>query len=103
MKAVSAASTIAFGQFRFQILGTGRPASGPALPVSSPAPRVNPALHIAVLDDEVDITRLLANYLQGNGYRVTQLHDGRSLMASRASLPSATVSTETGKAISSNF
>jgi len=42
------------------------------------------APHIAVLDDEVDITLLLANYLQGHGYRVTQIHDGaalRSLMA----------------------
>jgi two-component system, OmpR family, response regulator len=42
---------------------------------------VNPAPHIAVLDDEADITQLLANYLQGQGYRVTQLHDGRALMA----------------------
>ncbi len=42
---------------------------------------MNAASHIAVLDDEVDITRLLAGYLQGHGYRVTQLHDGRSLMA----------------------
>ena len=39
------------------------------------------ALHIAVLDDEVDITNLLANYLQGRGYRVTQLHAGRDLLA----------------------
>jgi two-component system OmpR family response regulator len=39
------------------------------------------ALHIAVLDDEVDITVLLANYLQGRGYRVTQLHTGRDLLA----------------------
>lgn len=39
------------------------------------------ALHIAILDDEADITRLLANYLQAQGFRVTQLHDGRSLMA----------------------
>ena len=38
------------------------------------------AAHIAVLDDEVEITRLLANYLQGQGFRVSQLHDGRSLM-----------------------
>jgi len=37
------------------------------------------ASHIAVLDDEVDITLLLANYLQGHGFRVTQVHDGRSL------------------------
>lgn len=39
------------------------------------------AVHIAILDDEVDITVLLANYLQGHGFRVTQLHDGRALMA----------------------
>jgi len=39
------------------------------------------AFHIAVLDDEVDITLLLANYLQGHGFRVTQLHDGRALTA----------------------
>ena len=42
---------------------------------------LNPALHVAVLDDEADITRLLAGYLQGHGYRVSQLHDGGSLMA----------------------
>jgi two-component system OmpR family response regulator len=42
---------------------------------------MKPAPHIAVLDDEVDITLLLANYLQGHGFRVTQLHDGRALMA----------------------
>jgi len=39
------------------------------------------ALHIAVLDDEADIGLLLANYLQGHGYRVTQLQNGRALMA----------------------
>jgi len=37
--------------------------------------------HIAVVDDEVDITELLAGYLSGNGFRVTQLHDGAALMA----------------------
>lgn len=42
---------------------------------------VNSPLHIAVLDDEADITRLLAGYLQNHGFRVTQLHDGRALMA----------------------
>jgi len=36
--------------------------------------------HIAILDDEVDITQLLANYLQSHGFRVTQLHNGRSLL-----------------------
>ena len=38
------------------------------------------AVHIAVLDDEAEITRLLANYLQGQGYRVSQTHDGASLL-----------------------
>lgn len=42
---------------------------------------MNTALHIAVVDDEVDITALLAAYLQGYGYRVTQLHSGPALMA----------------------
>jgi two-component system OmpR family response regulator len=37
--------------------------------------------HIAVVDDEVAITALLGNYLKMHGYRVTQLHTGRSLMA----------------------
>lgn len=36
-------------------------------------------LHLAVVDDEVDITRLLADYLQANGFRVSQLHDGAGL------------------------
>ena len=38
------------------------------------------AVHIAVLDDEIEITRLLATYLQGRGFRVTQLHRGADLM-----------------------
>lgn len=36
--------------------------------------------HIAVLDDETDITQLLAGYLQSHGFRVSQLHSGPSLM-----------------------
>ena len=48
---------------------------------SPPVPFMSPALHIAVLDDEVDITLLLANYLQGQGFRVTPVHSGRALMA----------------------
>ena len=36
--------------------------------------------HIAVLDDEVDITQLLGNYLKTHGFRVSQLHNGHSLM-----------------------
>jgi len=50
-------------------------------------PRVTQALHIAILDDEVDITQLLAAYLQNNGFRVTQRHDGRALMALMAADP----------------
>jgi two-component system OmpR family response regulator len=38
------------------------------------------AVHIAILDDEPEITRLLANYLQGHGFRVSQTHDGRTLL-----------------------
>jgi DNA-binding response OmpR family regulator len=45
---------------------------------------VTSATHIAIVDDEVDITLLLANYLQSHGYRVTQLHSGRALMATMA-------------------
>lgn len=58
--------------------------------------RVNPALHIAVLDDEVDITQLLAGYLRGHGYRVTPVHDGRSLMALMPTDPPALVLLDLG-------
>jgi len=43
------------------------------------------AIHIAVVDDELDITQLLASYLQGHGYRITALHSGRALLALMAS------------------
>ena len=36
--------------------------------------------HIAILDDEVDITQLLATYLGANGFRVSQCHAGSTLM-----------------------
>lgn len=36
--------------------------------------------HVAVVDDEVDITLLLATYLQAQGFRVSQLHSGRALL-----------------------
>ena len=39
------------------------------------------AIHIAILDDEADITLVVANYLKGHGYRVSQLHAGSALMA----------------------
>lgn len=38
------------------------------------------SIHLAVLDDEADITVLLANYLAGHGFRVSQLHSGAALM-----------------------
>jgi DNA-binding response OmpR family regulator len=37
--------------------------------------------HVAVVDDETDITQLLANYLKNHGFRITQLHSGRELLA----------------------
>ena len=40
---------------------------------------MNPVPHIAIVDDDIDITMLLGNYLQAQGFRVTQLHSGRSL------------------------
>ena len=36
--------------------------------------------HLAVLDDEVDITEMLAGYLAGHGFRVSQVHSGSALM-----------------------
>lgn len=43
---------------------------------------MNPApTHLAVLDDEADITELLARYLGGHGFRVSQVHSGAALMA----------------------
>jgi len=46
----------------------------------SPAPNTVTLAHIAVVDDEADITVLLANYLAGHGFRITQLHSGRALL-----------------------
>ena len=36
--------------------------------------------HLAVVDDETEITQVVANYLQGHGYRVSQLHHGAELL-----------------------
>ena len=47
--------------------------------IRAPPPALDPN-HIAVLDDEPDITRLLAAYLQGHGFRVSELHRGESLL-----------------------
>ena len=37
---------------------------------------VTAPIHLAVVDDEPDITLLLANYLKGHGFRVSPLHTG---------------------------
>ena len=37
------------------------------------------AAHLAVVDDEPEITQLVANYLKGHGFRVSQLHNGAAL------------------------
>ncbi len=52
--------------------------------------------HLAVLDDEADITLLLATYLQGHGFRVSQLHTGRALVALMDSDPPALVLLDLG-------
>ena len=61
-----------------------------------PTPMSSPALHIAVVDDEADIGLLLANYLQGHGYRITQLQTGRSLLALMQSDPPVLVLLDLG-------
>ncbi len=53
-------------------------------------------IHLAVLDDEVDITTLLANYLKSHGFRVSQLHNGRALMELMAADPPALVLLDLG-------
>jgi two-component system OmpR family response regulator len=57
---------------------------------------LNPVIHIAVLDDEAEITRLLANYLQAQGFRVSQIHDGRSLLRLMADDPAQLVLLDLG-------
>lgn len=52
--------------------------------------------HIAVVDDEVDITRLLAGYLRAHGFRATELHDGRTLLHLMRSDPPALVLLDIG-------
>jgi two-component system OmpR family response regulator len=54
------------------------------------------ATHLAVVDDEPDVTRLLAGYLKGHGYRVSALHDGAALMQLMATDPPALVLLDLG-------
>ncbi len=62
----------------------------PALPSSTSLP------HIAVLDDEADITQLLAHYLQGHNYRVSQVHRGPALFELMHADPPALVLLDIG-------
>ena len=52
--------------------------------------------HIAIVDDEPDITRLLATYLQAQGFRTTALHSGAALMALMPQDPPALVLLDLG-------
>ena len=45
---------------------------------ATPRTAVNP-VHLAVLDDDVEITQLLADYLGGQGFRVSRLHSAQTL------------------------
>ena len=45
------------------------------------------AVHIAVLDDDAEITRLLSGYLQNQGYRVSETHAGPALLRLMAADP----------------
>jgi two-component system OmpR family response regulator len=63
---------------------------------SGKSPPMSTSAHIAVLDDEVDITRLLGTYLQSHGYRVTQIHSGGALMQLMAEDPPAVVLLDLG-------
>lgn len=52
--------------------------------------------HLAVLDDEIDITQLLGHYLASHGFRISQLHRGPDLMALMARDPPALVLLDLG-------
>ncbi|UUX97406.1 winged helix-turn-helix domain-containing protein [Aquabacterium sp. J223] len=54
------------------------------------------AQHLAVLDDETDITQLLAHYLAAQGFRVSQAHNGPALMSLMASDPPVLVLLDLG-------
>jgi two-component system, OmpR family, response regulator len=52
--------------------------------------------HIAVLDDEPDITRLVARYFGAQGFRVSELHQGAALAALMQEDPPALVLLDLG-------
>ena len=61
------------------VRGINAAAPGATTRVFSMGPSVTQQ-HIAILDDEPDITQLLATYLGSNGFRVSQRHAGAALM-----------------------
>ncbi len=67
--------------------------AGVPFPVDDP---VSHPTHLAVLDDEVDITRLLGHYLETQGFRVTQLHTGSALIELMGRDPPALVLLDLG-------
>ena len=52
--------------------------------------------HLAILDDEADITRLIARYFGAQGFRVSELHRGDALAALMESDPPALVLLDLG-------
>ena len=52
--------------------------------------------HIAIVDDELDITQLLGAYLKRHGYRVSELNAGTELMKLMAADPPALVLLDLG-------
>ena len=63
---------------------------------SAAQPAVHHPVHLAVLDDEVEITRMLGNYLGSQGFRVTQVHSGHMLLDLLARDPPALVLLDLG-------
>ena len=59
-------------------------------------PTPMPTPHLAVLDDEPDITQLLGLYLQAQGFRVSQLHRGADLLVLMERDPPALVLLDLG-------
>jgi DNA-binding response OmpR family regulator len=57
---------------------------------------VTDTTHLAVLDDESEITQLIARYLGAQGFRVSELHRGAELMALMRSDPPALVLLDLG-------
>ena len=54
------------------------------------------APHIAVVDDEPDITQLLAGYLKSQGFRISELRSGQALMQLMADDPAELVLLDLG-------